>query len=30
VAYGCAIFTLSYLAGRFVPPMFGHAPVSIG
>lgn len=30
VAYGCVIFTLSYLAGRFVPPMFGHAPVSVG
>jgi vacuolar iron transporter family protein len=30
VVYGCAIFMLSYLAGRFVPPLFGHAPVSIG
>jgi vacuolar iron transporter family protein len=28
VAYGCAIFTLSYLAGRFIPPLFGYAPVS--
>jgi VIT1/CCC1 family predicted Fe2+/Mn2+ transporter len=30
VAYGCVIFTLSYLAGRFVPPLFGHPPVSVG
>jgi vacuolar iron transporter family protein len=30
VAYGCAIFMLSYLAGRFVPPLFGRPPVSVG
>jgi vacuolar iron transporter family protein len=30
VVYGCGIFLLSYLAGRFVPPLFGHAPVSVG
>jgi len=30
VAYGCAIFLLSYLVGRFVPPLFGHAPVAVG
>lgn len=29
-AYGCAIFALSYLAGHFIPPLFGHAPLSIG
>jgi predicted membrane protein (TIGR00267 family) len=28
--YGCAIFLLSYLVGRFVPPLFGHAPLAIG
>lgn len=30
VAFGCGIFTLSYLAGHFIPPLFGHAPVSVG
>ncbi len=25
--YGCAVFILSYLAGHFIPPLFGHAPV---
>jgi VIT1/CCC1 family predicted Fe2+/Mn2+ transporter len=30
VVYGCGIFLLSYLAGRYVPPLFGHAPVSVG
>ncbi|MEO6835247.1 MAG: VIT1/CCC1 transporter family protein [Candidatus Tumulicola sp.] len=29
-AYGCGIFVLSYLAGHFIPPLFGHAPVSVG
>jgi vacuolar iron transporter family protein len=28
--YGCAVFALAYLAGHFIPPLFGHAPVAIG
>lgn len=28
--YGCAVFIVSYLAGHFIPPLFGHAPVSVG
>jgi len=28
--YGCGVFAISYLAGHFIPPLFGHAPVSIG
>ncbi len=30
VLYGCAVFVISYLAGHFIPPLFGHAPVSVG
>jgi len=30
VAFGCVIFALSYLAGHFIPPLFGHAPVPVG
>ena len=30
VGYGCAVFALSYLAGHFIPPLFGHAPVAVG
>jgi VIT1/CCC1 family predicted Fe2+/Mn2+ transporter len=30
VAFGCAVFILSYLAGHFIPPLFGHAPVAVG
>ncbi|MDQ6929724.1 MAG: VIT1/CCC1 transporter family protein [Candidatus Eremiobacteraeota bacterium] len=30
VALGALVFTVSYLAGRFIPPLFGHAPVSLG
>ncbi|GAC1656793.1 MAG: VIT1/CCC1 transporter family protein [Vulcanimicrobiaceae bacterium] len=30
VALGAAVFAISYLAGRFIPPLFGHAPVSVG
>jgi vacuolar iron transporter family protein len=30
VSYGVVVFVLSYLAGHFVPPLFGHAPVSVG
>lgn len=28
--YGCAVFALSYLAGHYIPPLFGHAPVAVG
>ncbi|MGA8099619.1 MAG: VIT1/CCC1 transporter family protein [Candidatus Cybelea sp.] len=28
--YGCGVFAISYLAGHFIPPLFGHAPVSVG
>ncbi|HET6276472.1 MAG TPA: VIT1/CCC1 transporter family protein [Candidatus Cybelea sp.] len=28
--YGCGVFGISYLAGHFIPPLFGHAPVSVG
>ncbi len=30
VLFGCAVFAISYLAGHFVPPLFGHAPVGVG
>ncbi len=30
VAFGCCVFALSYLAGHFIPPLFGHAPVAVG
>jgi VIT1/CCC1 family predicted Fe2+/Mn2+ transporter len=28
--YGCAVFAVSYLAGHFIPPLLGHAPISVG
>jgi VIT1/CCC1 family predicted Fe2+/Mn2+ transporter len=28
--YGCGVFALSYVAGHFIPPLFGHAPVPVG
>ena len=28
--YGCAVFAVSYLAGHYIPPLFGHAPVAAG
>ncbi|MBV8283550.1 MAG: hypothetical protein JO175_02810, partial [Candidatus Eremiobacteraeota bacterium] len=30
VLYGCGVFVISYLVGHYVPPLFGHAPVSVG
>ncbi len=30
VLFGCVVFALSYLAGHFIPPFFGHAPVGVG
>lgn len=30
VVFGCVIFGLAYLAGHFIPPLFGHAPVAVG
>ncbi|HEY2554515.1 MAG TPA: VIT1/CCC1 transporter family protein, partial [Candidatus Cybelea sp.] len=29
-AYGCVVFGISYLAGQFIPPLFGHAAVPVG
>lgn len=29
-SFGCAVFAVSYLAGHFIPPLFGHAPVAVG
>jgi VIT1/CCC1 family predicted Fe2+/Mn2+ transporter len=28
--FGIAVFVLSYLAGHYIPPLFGHAPVGVG
>ncbi len=28
--YGCGVFVISYLAGHFIPPLFGHTPVGVG
>ncbi|HTX59302.1 MAG TPA: VIT1/CCC1 transporter family protein [Verrucomicrobiae bacterium] len=28
--YGCGVFALAFLAGHFIPPLFGHPPVAIG
>jgi vacuolar iron transporter family protein len=30
VLFGCVVFSLSYAAGHFIPPLFGHAPVAVG
>jgi len=30
VAWGCVVFVLSYLAGHYVPPLFGMHQVSVG
>ncbi len=30
VAFGCGVFLLSYLAGHYIPPLFGHPPVPLG
>ncbi len=30
VGFGAAIFCLSFLAGHFIPPLFGHAAISVG
>jgi VIT1/CCC1 family predicted Fe2+/Mn2+ transporter len=30
VLFGVAVFALSYLAGQYIPPLFGHAPVAVG
>jgi vacuolar iron transporter family protein len=29
-SYGCGVFVISYLVGHFIPPIFGHAAVSVG
>jgi len=28
--FGCGVFAVSYVVGHFIPPLFGHAPVSVG
>ena len=30
LAFGTAVFAVSYAAGRYIPPLFGHAPVAVG
>lgn len=30
MAWGSAVFATSFLAGHFIPPLFGHAPISLG
>jgi len=30
VAFGSAVFAISYAAGRYIPPLFGHSPISVG
>jgi VIT1/CCC1 family predicted Fe2+/Mn2+ transporter len=30
VAFGAAVFAISWVAGHYVPPLFGHAPVGVG
>jgi len=30
VAYGVIVFVVSFAVGRFIPPLFGHSPVSVG
>jgi VIT1/CCC1 family predicted Fe2+/Mn2+ transporter len=29
-AFGCGVFAVSYVAGHYIPPLFGHAPISVG
>ena len=30
VAFGAAVFAISYAAGRYIPPLFGHGAVGVG
>ncbi|MBD5633113.1 MAG: VIT1/CCC1 transporter family protein [Candidatus Eremiobacteraeota bacterium] len=30
VAFGAVVFAISWAAGRFIPPLFGHGTVSVG
>ncbi len=30
VAWGAAVFAISWAAGRYVPPLFGHAAIGVG
>lgn len=30
VLFGAIVFAVSYAAGNFIPPLFGHAPVPVG
>ncbi len=29
-AWGSGVFAVTFLAGRLIPPLFGHAPISVG
>ncbi|MDQ6931543.1 MAG: VIT1/CCC1 transporter family protein [Candidatus Eremiobacteraeota bacterium] len=30
VVFGSVVFAISYLAGRYIPPLYGHSPMSLG
>lgn len=30
VVFGSVVFAISYLAGRYIPPLFGHSSISVG
>jgi VIT1/CCC1 family predicted Fe2+/Mn2+ transporter len=30
VAFGAGVFAISYAAGRYIPPLFGHAAIGVG
>jgi len=30
VVFGAAVFAISYVAGRYVPPLFGHGAIGVG
>lgn len=30
VAYGSAVFAISFAAGHFIPPLFGYQPIAVG
>jgi VIT1/CCC1 family predicted Fe2+/Mn2+ transporter len=30
VVFGAAVFAIAWIAGHYVPPLFGHAAVSVG
>jgi VIT1/CCC1 family predicted Fe2+/Mn2+ transporter len=30
VVFGCVVFAVSYLAGHYIPPLFGYNPIAVG